>query len=296
MGVIRRLPGGAGHIQKKPGTGQAKSVVKPDAQKPIAQSKGPSESVQIQSTPVAEAPQKAESPSKPEAKSVSQPETPRAEVPTTLLQETPEKSQAEDSSTTNWVLESAAQTPYANDPSLAIVKKRFGTLNEAVTKTLTEPLLDAITVDDPEKAKAKLKDLAATATWAQKFKKDGVRLAAEGDYPAMLQKAKELESKKSGPKTLLDEIRGGDSLTFDTKLPTARAKEADQLLQQFQNGNENPGIGTKALGKGISYLRGRKGTRLFFKKQGDKVEWLAVCDKTNEPQAIKKLQKEYNLS
>ena len=300
MGVIRNLPGGNGHIRQTTGAKPKAPATKPIAQ-PTHQPATPQESVQLQTQPLTDTLPDSRAESKKEAtpKGQTQAQTPapqkRDDAPTTLLQETPNSIKADEDSTTNWVLESASQTPYADEPSLAVVRKRFGTLNEAVKKTLTEPLLEAITAPDEEVGSKKLKDLASTAEWAQKFKKDAARLAEEGNYTGMLQKARELEKKNSEPETRLDGIRQSDSLAFDTKLPKARADEANRLLEQFENGNEHPGIGSKALGKGIQYLRGRKGTRLFFRKKGDEVEWLAVCDKTNEPQAIKKLQKEYDL-
>ena len=304
MGVIRNLPGGNGHIRQTTGAKPKAPATKPILQ-PAQHPATPKESVQLQSPtkidskPEPRANSQTEAAPSSQAQTQAQSQTPAAQkrddAPTTLLQETPNSIKADEDSTTNWVLESASQTPYADEPSLAVVRKRFGTLNEAVKKTLTEPLLEAITAPDEEVGSKKLKDLASTAEWAQKFKKDAARLADEGNYAGMLQKAQELEKKNSKPETRLDSIRQSDSLTFDTKLPKARAEEANRLLEQFESGNEHPGIGSKALGKGIQYLRGRKGTRLFFRKKGDEVEWLAVCDKTNEPQAIKKLQKEYDL-
>lgn len=203
-----------------------------------------------------------------------------------------------DEETTNWVLESAASTPYANDPSMAIVKKRYGTLTEAVRCHLTEPLLDALTTSDIEQGRGKLKEVADTANWAQKFKKDAARQAADGGYRAMSKEAAAFYASQNGADeaTPLDGVLKSKTLRFSSDLPQHRLKEANQLLEQYHNGNENPGIGSKALGKGISYLRGRKGTRIFYKKQGDDTQWLAVCDKSTEPKAIKLLQKEFQLS
>ena len=218
-------------------------------------------------------------------------------VPQTLLSETPPVAESESKGNeTNWVLESVADTPYANDPSMEIVKRRYGTLNGAVSQLFTEPLLDAITTSDIKSGSQKLKNLASTANWAQKFKQDAAKLVDNGGYEAMLQRAMDAGKSKAEAETLLAGVLKSKSMRFQSDLPANRAKEADKLLQQFQNGNENPGIGSKALGKGISYLRGRKGTRIFYKKQGDETLWLAVCDKSTEPKAIRTLQKEFGLS
>jgi hypothetical protein len=295
MAIIRNLQGTKNPLIKKTPPKGSPQPTKVEA-KVFREQKDPSDRVHIQD-PVKSA--VADQPDCATAQTRSTPLTePRSEVPSVLTAEaSPNASTADEAEEmTNWVLESAASTPYAKDPSMEIVRKRYGTLTKVVRDSLSEPLLDAITTSDTEEGSGKLKELADTANWAQKFKKDALKLVTDGGYEALLEKAQ--DSKRSGKteKSLLDGLMEGGSLVFSAELPQHRAKEANQLLQQFQNGNENPGIGSKALGKGISYLRGRKGTRLFYKKQGDKIQWLAVCDKSTEPKAIKRLQKEFGLS
>lgn len=48
--------------------------------------------------------------------------------------------------------------------------------------------------------------------------------------------------------------------------------EADDLIQRLNNGNDNPGIGTKHLFKNIRYLRGRNGARVYFRPYEEKGE------------------------
>ncbi|WP_020669820.1 polymorphic toxin-type HINT domain-containing protein [Amycolatopsis nigrescens] len=67
-------------------------------------------------------------------------------------------------------------------------------------------------------------------------------------------------------------------------------REMDSLVQKFITGNSNPGIGTKALaGTGLSYLRGREGGRVFFRKVGDSMQIVAKADKSNESKVIDRL-------
>lgn len=302
MAVIRNLQGTQSPLVKKTnlkGSPQPKRV----ESKSVSEPKAPQEKVELTSgsTAVRETSPDIPASKQGEAKDVrgqsAATTQPRDEVPSVIMADAPTAAPADEAEEmTNWVLESAASTPYAKDPSMEVVRKRYGTLTKVVRESLTEPLLDAITTSDTEEGTGKLKELADTANWAQKFKKDALRLVNEGGYEALLEKAQESKGGGKAEKTLLDGVMEAKGLIFSSKLPQHRAKEANQLLQQFENGNENPGIGSKALGKGISYLRGRKGTRLFYKKQGDKVQWLAVCDKSTEPKAIKQLQKEFDLS
>ena len=222
-------------------------------------------------------------------------EQPSSEIPKTLVEQPAEPAVKEEE--TNWVLESANATPYADTPAMNTVRQRFERIPKEVQTILAEPLLDALTNANAEVAGKKLEEVALTATWAQKFKKEAARLGDSGGYAAMLNKARELEQgdEPSGP-SRLDKVLASPQLVFSSELAEHRAKEAESLLEQFESGNESPGIGSKALGKGISYLRGRKGVRIFFKKQAGETQWLAVCDKSTEPKAIKLLQQEYKLS
>ena len=63
-------------------------------------------------------------------------------------------------------------------------------------------------------------------------------------------------------------------------------KGLDSLTDALSKGNTNPGIGTKGLGKGISYARARGGARVFFRQSGNQIEILAKASKANEPAVI----------
>lgn len=71
-------------------------------------------------------------------------------------------------------------------------------------------------------------------------------------------------------------------------------KELDDLVQQYINGNKNPGLGNKSLsGTGIMYMRGRNGARVFFRDTPNGIEIVAKASKGNEPQVIKRLNEIY---
>ena len=55
----------------------------------------------------------------------------------------------------------------------------------------------------------------------------------------------------------------------------------------------NPGLGTKSLGKGISYARARDGARVFFRQVGNKIEIVGKASKANEPAVINYLKTLY---
>jgi RHS repeat-associated protein len=70
-------------------------------------------------------------------------------------------------------------------------------------------------------------------------------------------------------------------------------KGLDSLTEALSKGNTNPGIGTKGLGKGISYARARDGARVFFRQAGNQIEILAKASKANESQVINYLKSLY---
>jgi RHS repeat-associated protein len=70
-------------------------------------------------------------------------------------------------------------------------------------------------------------------------------------------------------------------------------KGLDSLTEALSKGNTNPGIGTKGLGKGISYARARDGARVFFQQAGNQIEILAKASKANESQVINYLKSLY---
>lgn len=63
----------------------------------------------------------------------------------------------------------------------------------------------------------------------------------------------------------------------------------DKLTAQLQQGNLNPGIGTKPIGKGLSEARGRDGSRVYFKTTNDGVEVLGKSNKSNQQKVIKEV-------
>ncbi len=67
----------------------------------------------------------------------------------------------------------------------------------------------------------------------------------------------------------------------------------DKLTAQLSSGNLNPGIGSKSLGSGISYARGRDGARVFFRQTGNGVDILGKSSKANESVVIKEVLKTF---
>jgi RHS repeat-associated protein len=63
----------------------------------------------------------------------------------------------------------------------------------------------------------------------------------------------------------------------------------DRLFEQLMNGNLNPGIGTKSLGRGIWYARSRDGARLFFRVVNREIQVLGKATKHNEAQVIRRI-------
>ena len=62
--------------------------------------------------------------------------------------------------------------------------------------------------------------------------------------------------------------------------------EINSLVNEFLNGNSNPGIGSKNLFKDICYLRGRNGARVFYRITNGSMEILAKASKGNEQRVI----------
>jgi hypothetical protein len=75
------------------------------------------------------------------------------------------------------------------------------------------------------------------------------------------------------------------------KLNTTESETANDLVNQFLNGNANPGLGNKYLpNTDIFYLRARNGTRVFMRKIGENsYEILAYANKDNETRVIRML-------
>lgn len=69
--------------------------------------------------------------------------------------------------------------------------------------------------------------------------------------------------------------------------------EANKLIAEFLKGNTNPGIGSKNLFKGISYLRGKNGARIFYRIKDGVMEILGKSSKANEQKVINILKRLY---
>ena len=70
-------------------------------------------------------------------------------------------------------------------------------------------------------------------------------------------------------------------------------QEANHLIDELSKGNENPGLGTKNLFKDVSYLRGRNGARVFYRRTATGYEILGKADKANEKTVINIINKIY---
>ncbi len=100
-----------------------------------------------------------------------------------------------------------------------------------------------------------------------------------------------------GAAPLAKAIEMSSSIGEDSKL-VKYAEEAgksvqkglDSLTKELSRGNTNPGLGSKSLGKGISYARARDGARVFYQQAGNKIEILAKASKANETAVINYLK------
>lgn len=70
-------------------------------------------------------------------------------------------------------------------------------------------------------------------------------------------------------------------------------REINSLVKQFLSGNANPGIGSKHLINDIYYLRGREGSRVFYRVKDGVFEILGKASKENEQQVIDTIKKLY---
>jgi hypothetical protein len=71
-------------------------------------------------------------------------------------------------------------------------------------------------------------------------------------------------------------------------------QEMDGLFSQLNEGNMDPGLGTKSLsGTDVSYARGRNGARLFFRNVDGGIQIVGKADKGNESAVIRRLTELY---
>lgn len=84
-------------------------------------------------------------------------------------------------------------------------------------------------------------------------------------------------------------IHESDALVKEANSLNGRVQsEANDLVNQFANGNTNPGIGSKNLSGDIYYLRGRNGARVFYNYDAtnDVMYLLGKASKANESRVI----------
>lgn len=194
-----------------------------------------------------------------------------------------------------WILDAASDTVVKDHPALEDVRRRFPQLPEEIRAHGTIPLLDALTTPGAEAAGARLESFHDTMTWARKHRAEAREMLAGGGDWKTLEQAALAASQEVEPQSSLDRVLASPSLLKSYPLGHNHQAEASRLIDQFEAGNSNPGLGTKSLGKGICYLRGREGTRIFYRMQDDKPQWLAVCNKSNEQSAINLLYREFDL-
>ena len=72
--------------------------------------------------------------------------------------------------------------------------------------------------------------------------------------------------------------------------------EANHLINQLSLGNRNTGIGSKSLKgcRNVSYLRGDKGARIFYRETKEGIEILGKANKKNEQKVIDILKTMYS--
>ncbi|NIK58320.1 RHS repeat-associated core domain-containing protein [Kribbella shirazensis] len=71
-------------------------------------------------------------------------------------------------------------------------------------------------------------------------------------------------------------------------------QDVDNIVARFQNGNTNPGIGSKSLGNtDVYYLRTRSGARVFYRNNSQGIEIVGKANKGNENAVIKRLTEVY---
>lgn len=64
-------------------------------------------------------------------------------------------------------------------------------------------------------------------------------------------------------------------------------REVNQLVEQFRNGNLNPGLGNRSLNfGGVHEMRGRNGGRVYFRNVEGGIEILGKSDKSNQGRVI----------
>lgn len=251
----------------------------------------PTDQAQL-STPApspAPAPKAQAAPAAPEAPKVAAPPPP----PTTLQMIEPDESQED---MLKFVLDAAGDCSMKNHPKLDDIRQRLPQMPAPIAQAGVDPLMDALTTTDPQEASQKLDNFHDTLTWARKFKSDARGVMEQGgDWAALEAAALKGREARVKPETSLDRSISSPGFLKAHPLSHKQEVEGARLIDQFEAGNTNPGLGTKTLGKGICYLRGREGTRIFYRMQDDKPQYLAVCNKSSEDSVISLLRREFDL-
>ena len=78
------------------------------------------------------------------------------------------------------------------------------------------------------------------------------------------------------------------------KSNTRLRDDANRLIQQLNEGNLNPGIGTKQVVGNIYEARSRSGARVYFRQNGDTVEIVGYSNKHNQDQVINRIKEVYD--
>lgn len=125
---------------------------------------------------------------------------------------------------------------------------------------------------------------------SQKGRLAGQHLTRLGELMAKIERALGVEAPFLRTVSRISEspalVREAEAIGADAQ------REIDNLLEQYLKGNKSPGIGTKALDKGIFYLRGRNGGRIFLRETGEGyLEILGKADKSNEETVINAILK-----
>jgi putative component of toxin-antitoxin plasmid stabilization module len=67
-------------------------------------------------------------------------------------------------------------------------------------------------------------------------------------------------------------------------------RSIDHLTAELGRGNLNPGIGTRAIGRGLSEARARDGARVYFRQAPDgTIEILGKSTKHNQAEVIREV-------
>lgn len=221
------------------------------------------------------------------------PAPPPEPVPTTLTMEDSSPEALEDFHT---IMDAVGDTPMKDHPHMADIKRRYPQLPEEVRAHGTMALLDALTTPDLQRAGAKLDTFHETMTWARKHKAEARDLIEQGgQWQTLEAAAMQAREAQFRPETSLDRALASPTLLKAYQIGDNHHVEGARLIDQFEAGNPNPGLGTKSLGKGICYLRGREGTRIFYRMKDDIPQWLVVCNKGSESAAINLLRREFDL-